>query len=107
MAGFNYNLIAALPVNQVFVKAEDFMDTVKDTLDEALSEEYICFYEDGDLTEDDDIEIYNIYKSLGIEFIMKYITVDMEQLTAYVDDGGKIIRYVIPVWFDIDRLMED
>ena len=74
----NYVLTIALPIEQVFVKAEKFEDCVQDALDEALQEEYIDFREYGDLTEDEDIELYNIYAKKGVEAFMRHCKFSMD-----------------------------
>lgn len=98
----NYVLTIALPIEQVFVKAEKFEDCVQDALDEALQEEYIDFREYGDLTEDEDIELYNIYAKKGVEAFMRHCKFSMDNLTAIVEYN--IIRYIVRVELDVDDI---
>ena len=102
----NYGLTIDLPIEQVFIKAENFEDCVQDALDEALSEQYLMFDEcvSDNLTSDDETEIYNIFNTKGIEYFMKHCKFSMDNLSAIIQ--GNCIRYIVRIELDITGIME-
>lgn len=102
----NCVLTINLPIEQVFIKAENFENCVQDALDEALSEQYIMFDEcvNDNITSDDETEIYNIFNTKGIEYFMKHCKFSMDNLSAII--MGNCIRYIVRIELDITGIME-
>lgn len=101
-----YHLSISLQINQVFVKAENLEDCVQDALDECLSNGYIYIvYSGNGYTEKDNSDMYDIYNKKGIEYFMKYVSCDINEVDvaeAY-DDA---IQYLVPITIDVRGLLE-
>lgn len=107
MKPIQYNLVAYLPINQVFIEKENFEDTIQDALDEALSEGFISFYDYSEISEDEDSMLYSVFERNGVMPFMKHIKYDINNVSAEATVDDKAIRYIIPITIDVEKILEE
>ena len=105
---FAYHLSITLPINQVFIKAENLKDCVQDALDELLSDGFIHLPSSGiGFTEKDNSDMYDIYHKKGIEYFMKYVSYDINGIDVdWTLDNNVFIQYIVPFTIDVTGLLE-